>query len=533
MAGLRLFAGVFAVSVSAQPVVLTAQYDNSRTGANTRETVLKPRLVNPSGFGKLFVLPVDGDVYAQPLYVPKLEIPGKGLHNVVFVATEHDSVYAFDATGEPSAPLWQVSFLDPKSGITTVPEGAVHCPFITPEVGITPTPVIDPETRTMYVLARTREKDRFYQRLHALDIATGAEKPGSPVVIRASFKTSALFGLSDREVTFHALLENPRAALLLANRTVYITWASSCDVGPYFGWVLAYDARTLKQTGVFNTSPDSGESGIWQADAGIAADNAGNVFAVTGNGKFTASSGGRDYGDTVLKLSLKDGALTVRDFFTPYNQQALNANDDDLGSSGPVLLPDQPGPHPHLLVTAGKAGVIYLIDRDNMGKYHPGSDAHAVQTLRGAGTSDFGAPAYWNGHLYYFGSEDVLKDFKVDGGRLSSTAVHAGTYKFKDPGAIPSISADGARDGIVWIVTTKGWQDPDRNAILQAYDAADVSRMLYTSDYSAHDGLGLALRFAMPTIADGRVYVGVKRGVYVYGLLGKKQAAMTSTTSRH
>jgi hypothetical protein len=502
----------------AQVLVTTAQYDNSRTGANVKETVLTPRNVNPARFGKLFTVPVDGDIYAQPLYVPGLEIPGKGVHDVVFVATEHNSVYAFDAGFQPAAPLWRVSFLGP--GISAVPVRVAQCSFISPELGITGTPVIDPATRTMYVLVRTTQNERFYQRLHAIDITTGAERPGSPVLIRATAKGSGIFGLMRSEVAFHALLENPRAALLLANGQVYIAWGSSCDVHPYFGWVIAYDARTLQQSGVFNAAPDAGESGIWQADAGIAADNTGNVYAVTGNGKFTAASGGRDYGDSVLKLGLDRGTLAVRDYFTPFNEAHLNSTDADLGSSGPVLLPDQPGPHPRELVVAGKAGTLYLIDRDSMGKYRTGADTHALQTLAGIGSGAFGAPAYWNGHLYYFGSNDVLKDFAVVNGKLSSAPVHRGTFTFKDPGGIPVVSANGTRDGIVWIVISKGWRDRDTFGVLQAYDAADVSRMLYSSSTNvARDGPGRVLRFTMPTVAGGRVYIGMREALYVYGLL--------------
>lgn len=507
----------------AQPLIPTAQYDNSRTGANLQETVLSPRIVNSKQFGKLFILPVDGDVYAQPLFVPNLEIRGQGKHHVVLVATEHDSVYAFDAAGEPAAPLWHASFINPSKGIRPVPESAVRCPFISPEIGITPTPVIDSATNTMYILARTAEFDRegverYYQRLHALDIATGAERPGSPVLIRATVTIRGWLGIFNTDVTFHAQLENPRAALLLSKGNVYIAWASSCDVGPYHGWVLAYDARTLKQTGVFNTSPESDESGIWQADAGIAADSEGNVYAVTGNGKFDVATGGHDYGDSVLKLGFISGALTVRDYFTPYNERKLNSEDNDVGSSGPVLLPDQPGPHPHLLVTSGKEGVIYVIDRDRMGHFHAGSDSHAVQTLRAAGTGGFGAPAYWNGHLYSFGCNDVLRDFAINGGRLSPA--HQGSFKFKDPGAIPVVSANGTQDGVVWIVLTKGWRDRGNYGALQAYDAADVSHLLYSSlEQPGRDDGGMALRFAMPTVANGRVYVGFRRAVYVYGLL--------------
>jgi hypothetical protein len=308
--------------------------------------------------------------------------------------------------------------------------------------------------------------------------------------------------------------------MLLSGGNVYIAWGSSCDVKPYYGWVMAYDARTLKQTGVFNTSPEAGESGIWQANAGIAADSAGNVYAVTGNGQFTAASGGRDYGDSVLKLGLDKGVLGVRDYFTPFNQARLNSDDADLGSTGPVLLPDQPGPHPHELVVAGKAGTLYLLDRDRMGQFHAGSDAHAVQTLSGIGKGVFGAPAYWNGHLYYFGTYDVLKDFTVENGRLSTAPAHKGTFRFKDPGAIPVVSANGTKDGIVWLMLSKGWRDREKLGVLQAYDAGDVGRMLYSSSTNIErDGPGAVLRFTMPTVAGGRVFIGMRGAVYVYGLL--------------
>jgi hypothetical protein len=518
---MTLRAGLFlsmACLCPAQIIVPTAQYDNARTGANLHETVLTPANVSPAGFGKLFKLAVDGDVYAQPLYVPRLEIPGKGVHDVVFIATEHDTVYAFDAAGQPTDPLWRVSFLS--RGVETLPVGRMQCSFLSPEVGITATPVIDVASRTMYVLVRTMEHELFYQRLHAIDITTGAERPGSPTPIRASLKSSRLLGLMSSDVAFHALLENPRAALLLAGGRVYIAWGSSCDVNPYYGWVLAYDARTLQQTGVFNTAPDAGESGIWQADAGIAADTAGNVFAVTGNGKFTAASGGRDYGDSVLKLGFDKGILGVRDYFTPSNEAHLNSTDADLGSSGPVLLPDQAGPHPHELVVAGKAGTVYLVDRDRMGNYQSGADPHAIQTLTGMGKGAFGAPSYWNGHLYYFGSNSVLKDYALANGRLSTAPVHQGSFEFKDPGAIPVVSANGEKDGIVWVVISKGWRDRETFGIVQAYDAANVSRMIYSSAMNlARDAAGPVLRFTMPTVAGGRVYIGMRGEVYVYGLL--------------
>ena len=485
-------------TLTAGAQVTTSQYDNARTGANLHETALTPQNVNSRQFGKVFTFHVDGDIYAQPLYLPGIEIPGKGTHNVVFVATEHNSVYAFDADGKSTDPLWRVNFLT--SGASTLSDRDVQCPFIRPEVGITPTPVIDLPSGTLYVLARTKEGGRSVQRLHALAITTGAEKFNGPVEIKAS--------------DFETLRELPRAGLLLSNGQVYLTWASSCDVGPYHGWVISYDAHTLAQTAAFNTSPDAEESGIWQGDAAPAADEQGNVFVVTGNGKFDAGSGGRDYGDSVLKLGRN---LKVADYFTPHDQDRLNRADEDLGSGGPVLIPTQPGPHPHLMVTGGKGGVLYLLDRDHLGKYHPDDARDGLQAERLHGI--FGAPAYWNHHLFILTSNDVLKDFALQNGQLTGP-VASGKQTFIDPGATPTVSADGTRNAIVWLLESKGWRSPDRPAVLHAYDAANVSRELYNSDQNpSRDRAGKCLRFAIPTVANGKVYVGAKSEVDVYGLL--------------
>ena len=284
---------------------------------------------------------------------------------------------------------------------------------------------------------------------------------------------------------------------------------AACGAQPLVA-TAQYDSQ---RTGTNPTSPDSGESGIWQSDAGIAADRDGAVYAVTGNGKFDASSGGRDYGDSVIKLAFQGGVLGVRNYFTPFDQERLNRSDIDLGSSGPVLLPDQAGPHPHVLVTAGKAGLVYVLDRDRMGGFRAGSNSQAIQTLQ-AGTGAFGAPAYWNGHLYYANRRDSLKDFLVENGRLVPTPVHQGPEQFAHPGAIPCVSANGSRDGIVWLVVSPGPNRDgfDSDGILHAYDAADVSHELYASV------LGPSVRFAMPTVAGGRVYIGARRALYAYGL---------------
>lgn len=509
----------FAALLAGQTAITTAQYDNQRTGAILTETVLNPSNVGSARFGRVFTIPVEGEVHAQPLYVPNLEIPGKGRRNVLYIATESDYLYAADAdTGQA---LWRIAFANAARGVTPLRASDVRCSFLGPEIGITPTPVIDLAAKTIFVLARTRERSSggerlFQQRLHAIDIRTGAERPGSPVLIQAKVTASAWFGLSTREVNFDALRENPRAAMLLSLGTVYIAWGSSCDVTPYFGWVIGYDAATLRQTAVFNTAPDAGGGGIWQSGTGIAADDRGNIYVTTGNGSFTAARGGADYGDSVLKLEPK--SLRVLDFFTPFDEASLSRWDNDLGSSGPVLLPVQEGPRPHLLATAGKSGRVYLLDRDRLGhKDTSGKDGNAVDVVGPCGKGVYGGPAYWNGHLFVFGDGDVVRDYVLRSGRL--IAGHVGKQKFRNPGAIPSISANGSQDGIVWAVLTKSYFEHAVPATLQAYDAADVGRLLYTSETArGGEGPGTAVRFAVPIVANGKVYVNAVNAVAVYGL---------------
>lgn len=513
---MRALATFLAFAAHAQ--VITAQYGNERTGATLTETMLTPENVNAEHFGKLESLPVDGDVYAQPLYVPQLEIAKQGKRNLLIVATEHDSVYAFDADGFVATPLWHTTFLNREKGITTVPPTDLQCPFIRPEVGITPTPVIDLKTSTIYVLARTKEHGQFVQRLHALDLRSGAEKLGGPVVIEAFVQGLGHDG-TQVTVAFNPLRENPRAALLLARNTLYLTWASACDVGPYHGWIMAYDANTLKRSAVFNTSPDGSQAGIWQGDAGPAADRGGNLYFVTGNGTFDTGDRKRDFGDTILKLGLDKSKLSVRDYFTPFNQAKLNADDLDLGSSGPVLLPDQAGAHRHLLVAAGKGEGIYVVDRDRMGKYRESDNGHAVQLISGM-KHCFGAPAYWNNRVYYACENDALTEFVVRNGSLSPLPSSQSIAKFTGVGATPSVSANGNRNGIVWVVATQSFFSKDASAVLRAYDARDLGRELYSSEQnSARDRAGPALRFTMPLVADGKVYLGTKKVVEVYGLI--------------
>jgi hypothetical protein len=504
------------------PPVATSQYDNARTGATLSETTLTPENVNVKKFGKLGAYKVDGAVYAQPLYVPGVAIAGKGTRNVIFVAIEHDSVYAFDADKPGDAPLWHVSFLDPQNNVTTVTAQQVGCPFIAPEVGITSTPVIDMETGTLYVLARTAvthtlSRTDYFQNLHALAITTGVEKFGGPKPITASAK-----GKGDDSqngvISFNNLRENPRAALLLTNGVLYLTWASSCDVDPYHGWVIAYDPETLAQKAVLNVTPDGSEGGIWMSDAGPAADAAGNIYVPIGNGTFNANAnGGRDWGDSIVKLALDGSSFTVRDSFTPFNQEQLSRRDADLGSSGPTLIPDQPGKPAHILIQPGKSGDIYVINRDKMGGYGQNSDA-ILQKFKMRGGC-YTAIAYWNSHVYIACEDDRIRSYNLVKGQLLETPAVSTTH-FDNPGATPAISANGAKDGILWAIATKTWNGPQQSAVLYAFDAAKMGDPLYTSEQNAaRDRAADATRFVIPLVANRRVYFGARGEVEIYGLL--------------
>jgi hypothetical protein len=325
-------------------------------------------------------------------------------------------------------------------------------------------------------------------------------------------------------IDFDPLRENPRAALLLVDGEVYLTWASSCDAGPYHGWVMAYDARTLLQRAVFNSSPDGGDAGIWQSDAGPAADEKGNVYVATGNGDFTADkSGGRDFGDSVLKLRLSGPSLAVRDYFTPFNQKILDGKDWDLGSQGPVLLPAQAGSHPHLLVVTGKEGKLYVLDRDNLGKFQSDSDSQIVQSIKLRDA--YGAVSYWNHHVFFTDRSDTTRDFTVENGLLVARGM---TGRMSSPGATPIVSADGTNDAILWVVSTKEWNEShvDRPAVLHAYDASDITHELYSSEQKGErDRAGMTVRFAIPTVADGHVLVGARGQLDVYGLLSSSKGS--------
>jgi regulation of enolase protein 1 (concanavalin A-like superfamily) len=518
--------------------VLTYHNDNLRTGLNPQETVLTPQNVNTTTFGKLFEDPVDGQVFAQPLVVTNVTVPGQGRHDLVIVATENDSVYAFDAAQPDAVPLWHTSFIDPAQGITAVPGSATNG-NIQPEVGITGTPVIDAATGTIYVVAATAENradgTHYVQRLHALDISTGADKLTPFVIGDTMFDGSnytdvtgvSVPGTGDGSVngvvSFNALRESQRPALLLLNGAVYVGWASHGDNGPYHGWVIGFNAQTLQPVAgaVYNDTPNGSEAGIWMSGAGLAADNSGNIYFSTGNGTFDANVGGTDYGDSAVKLSTY-GGLSVADYFTPSNQLFLQQNDLDFGSGGVMLLPDQPGFYPHLLVMSYKLGTLEVINRDNMGRFNPTTD-NVVQELPGALGGTWNSPAYFDGTIYFNSVGDVLKAFHLFASdattALSTAPVSQASNPIGYPGDTPSISASGTNHGIVWTLQTDGFGSGSP-AVLHAYDASDVSRELYNSSQAGtRDVLAPAVEFTVPTIANGHVYVAGAGGLVVLGLL--------------
>ena len=511
------------IAATAQGAVTTQHNDNFRTGQNLNETVLTPATVNSSQFGKLFSQSVDGYVYAQPLYVPTVNIPGKGVHNVVYVATEHEGVYAFDAdsnTGSNSSPLWYSTFIDPAQGITTVSTNDVNCSDgVVPEIGITSTPVVDPATNTIYLLAETKENGSFFHRLHALDLSTGTEKFSGPVAIQGSVPGSGA-GSSGGMVAFDPLQHLNRPGLLLTSGgNIFLAWASNCDNPPFHGWVMAYDKTSLHQTGIWATTANGDGGGIWTSGAGLSADGSGSVYFATGNGTFDTNGTPVDFGDSVVRMAASASGLTVADYFTPYNQQELANNDEDVASGGSLLLPDQPGPHPQELIQVGKEGSIYVIDRTAMGHYNSHNNSQIVQNLTGQIGGIYGLPAYWNGNVYFAASYDNLKAFSLTNGMLSAVPTSGSPTGFHYPGATPSVSANGTSGAIVWILQTD--QQNGGNEVLRAYDATNLANELYDSNQNqGRDNPGGAVKYAVPTIANGKVYVGSASAIHFYGLLG-------------
>ena len=501
--------------------VLTYHNNIRRTGLNANEQVLTLSNVAPGTFGKLFSVAVDGYIYAEPLYVSNVSIPGKGFHNVVFVATEHDSIYALAAaTGKR---LWKKSLIDPARGITTVSAAALNCTDLVPEVGITGTPVIDPNTQTLYVVSAefNSNTSKYIQLLHALDLHTGAEKFGGPVKISAAVPGTGYGDGGDTDgkghVIFDAKMENQRAALLLTGGVVYIAFGSHCDIDEYHGWVLAYDAATLTQLAAFNSTPNGQKGGIWQSGNGPAATATGNaIFVGIGNGSYDVTK--KNYTNSFVKLSQK--TLQVVDYFTPTDQQFLSNNDLDFGIAGPLLLPLQSGPVPYELIGGGKSAILYVLNRANMGKYCDGCnppDPQVVEKVNpGWLLAMFSSPAYWNGFVYQSSDNGPLIVFTVTDGMLSTFPIARTNVTFTYHGATPVVSSNGSENGIVWILLNGNGQGPP--TVLYAFRATDLTE-LYNSSQMAGDTAGPGVKFAVPTVANGRVYVGTQTELDVYGIL--------------
>jgi hypothetical protein len=504
---------VLSVTVTAPAAVatdvVTSKNDQARTGQNLTESILTPANVNATTFGLLRVLAVDGKVDAQPLYLSKLTL-GASTHNVVFIATEHDSVYAMDA--DTGATLWHVSILLPGE----VPSDTRNCGQVSPEIGITATPVIDRAAAphgVIYIVGMSKDTSSVYhQRLHALDITSGAELFGGPKEIAATYASAG-----GATASFDGGQYEERAALLLSQGVIYTSWTSHCDATPYSGWVIAYDATTLAQKSVLNVAPNSG-------GGGPSADAAGNVYLLTANGVFetTLDAQGfpskQDYGNSFLKLAPAGSVLSVADYFTMWNEVAESNSDTDLGSGGQLLLPDLSDENRtvrHLIVGAGKDGNIYVVNRDSMGKFN--ATANQIwQELDGALPGGvWSTPAYFNNAVYYADVGGTLKAFGIANAKLSSAPTSQTGTSFGYPGTSPAVSANGTANAIVWAAENAN------PAVLHAFDATNLARELYNSNQAANgrDSVAAGNKFIAVSVADGKVFLGTVNSVGVFGLL--------------
>jgi len=500
--------------------VLTYHNDIARTGQNLNETVLTTSNVTSTKFGKLGFYSVDGLVDAQPLYASNVVVPGNGTHNLLIAATEHDSVYAFDA--DSGTTIWHTWML--KAGETTSDNRG--CDQVTPEIGVTSTPVID-RTRgangVVYVVAMSKDgSGNYHQRLHALDLALGTELFSGPVDVQAKYP-----GTGDNSdgtnVIFDPGQYEERAGVLLLNGVLYTGWASHCDIRPYTGWIIAYDPATLAQTSVLNVTPNGNEGSIWMSGAGLAADSSGNIYFLDANGDFDTilnSSGfpsNGDYGNAFIKV-ITSGGLAVADYFEMDNEASENGSDTDLGSGGAMVLPDLndgSGHTMHLAVGAGKDANLYVVNRDSMGKFNPNNNNSIYQELAGALPGGvFAMPAYFNNTVYYGSVGSPIQAFTITNAKLSTSATAHTANTFGYPGATPSVSANGASNGIVWAIENSG------TAVLHAYDAGTLNE-LYNSNQASgsRDHFGAGNKFMTPTIVNGKVFVGTPTGVAAFGLL--------------
>ena len=520
---------ILSLATVAQVNVLTYHYDNQRTGLNAKEPVLSTANVNVNQFGKLFSYGVDGHVFAQTLYMFKVNVAGKGIHNVVFVATENDSVYAFDADGKSATPLWQTSLL--ASGEAPEPCLPIHTCNMGPRAGITGTPVIDPTTGTFYVVSRATKNGTHLHKLHALSIHSGAEMFGGPVVVTGSVPGTG-DGSVHGVVKFDNLVENNRSALLLLKGIVYLAFGSPGDLFPYHGWIFGYShsGGKLKKVSTFNSTPNGSAGGIWSVGA-LTADSAGSIYCGVGQGTFDTSNS--NFGDSFLRLQPGAGTLIIADYFTPFNEATLFLMDWDAGSGSPLLVPIQNGTqHPNLLIAGTKEGDddpmyspqgrIYVVDRGNMGKFHAGDDSQIVQSLLGEAGRMFGSPAFWNQNVYFGGAGSFVTSFSMTNDLLSLQSQSSLTLGLR--GANPTISANGTSNGVAWILERINSQTA---GVLHAFDATNLATELYNSSQnSARDGLNASEgAVASATIANGKVYFtgndlkAATGKLFIFGLL--------------
>ncbi len=546
--------------------VLTYHNDNARDGVNSSEYALSSSTVTSSTFGKLFSCPVDGAVYAQPLWMSSVSIAG-GTHNVIVVATQHDSAYLFDADANPCVTYWHVNLLDTLHG-GTAGEGQVtwndvgYCyGDIYPEVGVTGTPVIDATTNTIYLVSASESNAQnsgscigasgsFYHRLHALDLATGSEKYNAPVTIAASVPGTG-DGSVNGMVSFSSQLAHNRSGLAEAGGRIYVAFAAHEDATPYHGWVLAYKATNVQQQlAVFNTTPNGADGGIWAGGGAPPVDGNGDIYVATGNGLFDElpPPPNNDYGDSIIRLHYASGTtlngvnLSISGYFTPDDQLTLSQNDTDLGSGGVVLFPNQTGSGPkNLLAQVGKEGVVYLIDRNNMGQYNSSNNNQIVQSFKGPAYGQWGVPALWHNNLYVGGQYDGVRQFTFNPTTelFNTTVASQAPSPFGYPGATPSVSSQSSGHGIVWAIDSSlyGYASPNAGvncsvvpvpaacsgpAIVHAYNATNLSQEYWNSTQAANnrDQAGNAVKFIPPTVANGKVYIGTRTEVDVYGILG-------------
>jgi hypothetical protein len=520
--------GSAVAAVTDLPGVYTFHDDNARDGVNSQEYALTTATVGANTFGLLATCPVNGAIYAQPLWVANLTVNG-AKHNVVFVATAGDWLYAFDADASPCTALWSVNLLDANHGAaageTTVPSGTsgnlVGAGYgdISPETGVIGTPVIDPTTGILYVVSKSVDASQtnFYQRLHAIDITTGNEKTGSPAVVAATYPGTAD---GSGTVTFNPRYELQRTGLTLVNGIVYVAWASHEDSYPWYGWMMGYQytGSALSQTAVLNTTPNAHEGGIWLGGGAPAADSTGNFFVATGNGTFDENTGGKDYGDTMLELTVTGSTISVPQTFTPSDQAADLSGDVDFGAGGVTLLPDQPGTVPHLLLVGDKAGDLYMLDRDVLGGYQAQLPVQKISF----GGKFFATPAFWNGNFYVAPAYGNLYSYGIAASAGSVPTFNAGStsgHYYGFPGSTPSVSASGTTNGLVWSLDSSSFctnQSPScGSTVLIAYDATNVTNALWTSPQSTPGNAvagaaGYAVKFSVPTVANGKVYVGTR-----------------------